>query len=42
VRAGRVSWARGDLDGVDRALAGLPDQDRARPEPIYRVVAFAA
>lgn len=38
--AGRVSWALKDPDGVDRALAGLPDQDRPRPEPVYRVVAF--
>jgi ubiquinone/menaquinone biosynthesis C-methylase UbiE len=38
VRAGRVSWAG---DGVDRALAGLPDQDRARPEPVYRITAFS-
>lgn len=42
VRAGRAPWARDDPDGVDRALAGLPDQDRARPEPVYRVVAFGA
>lgn len=41
VRAGRASWARDDPEAVDRALAGLPDQDRARPEPRYRVVAFA-
>lgn len=40
VRAGRASWARDDPDEVDRVLAGLPDQDRARPEPIYRLVAF--
>jgi ubiquinone/menaquinone biosynthesis C-methylase UbiE len=42
VRTGRVSWARDDPGGVERALAGLPDQDRARPEPVYRLVAFTA
>ncbi|MEV6850898.1 class I SAM-dependent methyltransferase [Actinoplanes sp. NPDC051411] len=42
VRAGQVSWARRDPEGVERALAALPDQDSARPEPIYRVVAFAS
>ncbi|HEY0534738.1 MAG TPA: class I SAM-dependent methyltransferase [Actinoplanes sp.] len=42
VRAGGVSWARSDPDGVDRALARLPDQDRARPEPVYRLAAFSA
>jgi SAM-dependent methyltransferase len=42
VRAGRLSWARDDPGGVDRALAGLPDQERARPEPVYRLVAFTA
>jgi SAM-dependent methyltransferase len=39
--AGRVSWALADPGGVDRALAGLPDQDRPRPEPVYRLVAFS-
>jgi SAM-dependent methyltransferase len=41
-RAGRIPWARDDPDGVEAALAGLPDQDRPRPEPVYRLVAFSA
>jgi SAM-dependent methyltransferase len=41
-RAGRIPWARDDPDGVEAALAGLPDQDRPRPEPVYRLIAFSA
>jgi hypothetical protein len=42
LRAGRVPWAAGDPEGVDQALARLPGQDTPRPEPIYRLAAFAA
>ncbi len=41
VRAGRVPWAASDPSGVDRALAQLPSQDTPRPEPVYRLAAFA-
>lgn len=42
VRAGRVPWAVRDPQGVDQVLARLPDQDVPRPEPTYRLTAFAA
>jgi SAM-dependent methyltransferase len=41
VRAGRVPWAASDSPAVDRVLARLPSQDTPRPEPIYRLAAFA-
>ncbi|MFF5389315.1 class I SAM-dependent methyltransferase [Streptomyces sp. NPDC013012] len=44
-RAGRfASWFRGGpavVDELAAALAALPDQDRRRPDPRYRLVSFA-
>jgi SAM-dependent methyltransferase len=37
-REAKPRWARNS--DADRALASLPDQDRPRPEPIYRLIAF--
>jgi ubiquinone/menaquinone biosynthesis C-methylase UbiE len=41
VRAGRVPWAATDPQAVDQVLARLPSPDAPRPEPIYRLAAFA-
>ncbi|MFE6228388.1 MULTISPECIES: class I SAM-dependent methyltransferase [unclassified Streptomyces] len=45
LRAGHfASWFRGDpatADALAAALAALPDQDRPRPAPVYRLAAYA-
>ncbi|MEU1441236.1 class I SAM-dependent methyltransferase [Streptomyces mirabilis] len=41
IRAGRIPWAGPDrMTGVCDGLAALPDQDTARPDPLYRVLAL--
>ncbi|XEC33043.1 class I SAM-dependent methyltransferase [Streptomyces fradiae] len=38
-----ASWYRGtpaDTDSLDAALAALPDQDRPRPDPVYRLARY--
>ncbi|MBK3568486.1 MULTISPECIES: class I SAM-dependent methyltransferase [unclassified Streptomyces] len=41
IRAGRIPWApAGEAAGVCERLAALPDQDTARPDPLYRLIAF--
>ena len=43
--AGRFPWSReaspGEVAGLCRDLESLPDQDASRPDPRYRLVAFA-
>ena len=42
--SGYVPWVKragaGRLAELNEQLAALPDQDRARPDPVYRLVAF--
>ncbi|MER6299031.1 methyltransferase domain-containing protein [Kitasatospora sp. NPDC001539] len=44
VERGRIPWCAdpGDAAATVRALAALPDQDRPRPDPHYRLLAFRA
>ncbi|MFE5513583.1 class I SAM-dependent methyltransferase [Streptomyces sp. NPDC056529] len=46
LRAGHfASWFRGDpavVDALAAALTALPDQDRCRPDPRYRLVSFVS
>jgi ubiquinone/menaquinone biosynthesis C-methylase UbiE len=45
VSAGGFPWSRaaspGEIAGLCRDLESLPDQDAARPDPLYRLVALA-
>ncbi|MGW7259065.1 hypothetical protein [Streptomyces sp. NPDC054834] len=46
IGTGRIPWcaraAPGEVRDVCRRLAALPEQDTARPDPLYRLVALKA
>ncbi|MET9362049.1 class I SAM-dependent methyltransferase [Streptomyces sp. NPDC006632] len=47
IEAGRIPWytdaaAPDEASEAHRRLAALPDQDRARPDPLYRLIALRA
>ncbi|WP_176985454.1 MULTISPECIES: hypothetical protein [unclassified Streptomyces] len=46
IEAGHIPWsshaAAGQVTDVCRRLAELPDQDAARPDPLYRLIALKA